>query len=682
MGRVAGFFLHFYQPPRENPWLGLVPSELSAWPYHDWNERIADECYRAMVAVALPRDDGGVELFEPLANSTYDVAPTLHRWLEHAAPEVDRAIDFQSHHVASAPTTVAFAAPLCHAILPLARACDKDRLVAWGIADYVARFGVAPTGMWLPETAVDASTLDTLARHGIRYTVLMPGQAQRVRPLAGQWHDVDTTTLDTSRSYRVELEEGRSMTVAFAHGDLSQRVAFEGLMDDGTALGDTMMRALHDRSDGAVLLIADGETYGHHHRFGDVGLAWALRHVQRDYDTSTSLGDWLSDHDPEWEVALRPVSAWSCAHGVERWRSDCGCTTSSRDGWNQRWRSTLRTSLDWLRDVLGSAADEELARLVHSPDEAMLDYGAVIAGVCDPIDFVRRHARGDVDDATLVQVLSMCEIHLNLQYSFTSCAWFFADPAAIETAIALRYAAVAIDLAGTSLGVDVCEEFVNSLRPMTSNEFDIDGAEIWRRATEPHRYDHARVAAGFAAQYATDAPSARADRGVWSIEVEDDRSPGSLDVLLRVTHGPTHRVQHFEVRVEPSATWCGDVLVRGMNGTETRYAFSDLGADVIAHVATSRLIAPGSEDYGSALDAFAVEVLVRGANPQDAVVLESLATSMRCVDAHAESAIRRGLLALAGRANGVLHDGRISALAHCVGLEDPFAATGTSTPAD
>jgi len=633
-----------------------------------------------MVAVALPRnEDGGVELFEPLAFSTYDIGPTLHHWLERNAADVDRAIGYQARHVAASPTSVAFAAPLSHVIMPLARQEDKDRLVAWGIADYVERFGVMPTGMWLPETAVDLASLDTLARQGIRYTVLMPGQALRVRARGSndQWRDVDAQSLDTTKSYLVELRDGRSITVVFGQRDLSQRVAFEGLIDNGTNLANAMMDQFGDDPDGAVVLVADGETYGHHHRFGDLGLAWALRHVQRHFGIDTTLGDWMVSHEPHLAVELRPVSAWSCAHGVERWRSDCGCTTGSSDGWNQRWRRPLREALDWLRDELGGAADAELTRHVTSASETLLDYGRVIAGTIDPSSFVRSHAHTDVDDATVTTILTMCEIHLNLQYSFTSCAWFFADPAAIETAIVLRYAALAMEHAQRALGLDLCEQFVNRLEGLHSNEPGIDGALIWRRATEAYLFDDARVVAGFAAEHFADARSARTVRGGWSVRVLEttDERPAST-IRVELTHRSTLRRSNHTVHVDRTGDLGLKVLVTPDNGDDSVFILGQLGTDVVARVAASRLVEPGSADYEVALDQLVANILMRTTNDDDAAVLVSLASSIRSVSPSCEATIRRALLAITARVDREMDHRVLVPLARCVGLDELISDTG------
>ena len=678
MARAAGFHLHLYQPPRENPWLGLVANEWSAWPYHDWNERITAECYRALIAVALaPSEDGGTELFEPLASSSFDVGATLHEWLERGAPDVDRALIHQVRSGAKSPAAVALAAPLVHAILPMATAVDRDRQVAWGVADFVRRFGVTPLGMWLPETAVDVATLESLARHGIRYTILMPGQAARVREDGGAWRDVDASSLDTAVAYKVSLSEERFMTVVFGHGQLSQAVAFGDLIEDGPRLADTMVDALGDSTDGVTLLVADGETYGHHHRFGDLGLAWALRHLQRHCGVETVLGDWLADHEPTSEVELRAASSWSCAHGVERWRADCGCTTGSRDGWSQSWRAPLREALEWLRDALGDAADAVLAAFVHSVDETLTGYGDVIAGALAPGEFVAtRASRGLSDDETST-VLELCEIHRNLAYSFTSCAWFFADPAAIETAIVLRYAAVAIQLGARVLGRDYSTEFLVRLQAVQSNEPGVDGATIWRRATEHYRVDESLVAAGFAAELLACGDGARRQRGQWAF---DDVSPAFEPDATRISlvHAPTLRRRDFVVRAERTGALGARARVRDADPDApwTEFGLAQLGSDVVARAAASWLVGEGSVDYERALDLLVAEVLSRPVADDDVVALVALAGAPRWVSPSGEASIRRALLAITGQSGETIELDLLAPLARAVGLPELARRSG------
>lgn len=670
MSPLAGFHLHLYQPPREDPWLGLVTNEWSAWPYHDWNERITDECYRALVAVAVATDEeGDVELFEPLPESVFDVGPTLHRWLSRESPDVDRSLAHQAAHAPGGAPSVAMAAPLVHAILPLCRDEDRDRLVAWGIADYEARFAAAPRGLWLPETGVDRATLDTLARHGVDYTILMATQAVRVRELGGEWRAVTADSLDTSLVYAVALEEGRSIKVVFGHRDLSQRVAFGGLLGDGTALADEMAEGLGG-GDGAVLLVADGETYGHHHRFGDLGLAWALRRLRQHYGVETALGPWLAGREATHEVELAAVSAWSCAHGVERWRSDCGCVTGGRPGWRQTWRAPLRDALDWLRESLGRAVDERLAELVTSPAAALLDYGRALAGAIAPAAFVAAHERRALDDDERSTVLELCEVHRHLLYSFTSCAWFFADPADIETSIALRHAAVALETARRVLGLDLEPDFLERLAAVHSNRPGLDGRALWRRACEPYRFDAAQIAAGFAGERFARGVDARGERGFWAAEVSARDGGDGFDVVL--VNARTGRRQPFVARVARSGAL--GLVVRVEDGASTReFGLVDLGLDVVARVAAAWLVGPASSDYEGALHLLVADLLTRPAGRDDVEVLLALAGAPRCVTPAGEASIRRAVLAVVAGAETRADLELLAPLARAVGLDRALA---------
>ena len=674
MSRAAGFHYHFYQPPREDPWTGLFNHEWSAWPYHDWNERIAAECYRAMVAVALPDEDGTTSLFEPLTQSSFDLGPTLHHWLAHYAPDVEKSLQAQVRAAPGGASQVVVAAPLVHAIVPLATAIDQERLVAWGIDDFRARYGAEPVGMWLPETAVDLEVLEVLARRGITYTVVMPTQAARVRRGDAQWTAVTPDTLDTSRAYFVTLASGARMTVVFGHYDLSQRVAFGDLLADGNALAESMAATLgeDDGADRVVLLVADGETYGHHHRFGDIGVAWATRALQEKYRLDTTLGAWLEGLAPEHEVQLHPVSAWSCAHGVERWRSDCGCVTGEREGFDLAWRAPLRDALDWLRENAGSALDWELGHHVGSSDDALFDYGKVIAGEWSNHDFVTRHQSRDLDEDERCRVLEICEAHRNLMYSFTSCAWFFADPGEIETSIVLRYAALALELTRRTTGRDFESPFVSRLGRVRSVAYDVAGAALWRRACEGFRTNEVQIAAGAAAEYATAGTFARRERGSWGVDFEPN-DVGQVRVTL--TNSRTLRKFSFLTHVS-----LGDDLGLHVDISDTtmwrRVDLERLGPDVVARVAASRLIGPGSLDVEGALSLLASDLLSRDASRDDEVTLVALASTPRYVTPVGEAAIRRAILAVVSRDRGARDRRALLELAGAVGLVDALAAVG------
>jgi hypothetical protein len=390
------FHLHCYQPERSDPWLDIVKPELSAFPYHDWNQRVTAECYRPNTAAAVLAPDRRLRVScDNFAIASFDVVKTLHRWLATNAPDVDAVVRDAARGPGGQPSGAALASPAVHAILPLAKPEDREVLVAWGVADFKARFGFAPEGMWLPETAVDLDTLATLARHGIGFTVLMPQQANRVRAPGGAWLDVSGEKIDPSRAYFVSLPGGESMTVVFGHGPLSRELAFGNLLNDGATFVSAIRAALAGSGDDELIaIITDGETYGHHHEFGEMALAWAARELQAEKVDVTNLGAWLAKHPATWEVELATPSSWSCAHGVERWRSDCGCTTGSQPGWNQSWRAPLREALDWLRATLAEPIAASLRPLLGDPLAAFVDYGIVLAGEEAPEEFgCRDYAR-------------------------------------------------------------------------------------------------------------------------------------------------------------------------------------------------------------------------------------------------------------------------------------------------
>jgi hypothetical protein len=538
--------------------------------------------------------------------------------------------------------------------------------------------------MWLPETAVDLGTLESLVRHGIEFTILMPSQAARVRDPDGAWRSVDAHSLDCSQPYLVRLASGRSITVVFGHAELSHSVAFGHVLSDGERLADMMVGALDDERDGATLVVADGETFGHHQRFGDLGLATAVRRVERHYGIETALGAWLAAQEPVVEVELATVSSWSCAHGVERWRSDCGCVTGSQPGWRQSWRAPLREALDWLRETLGGAVDAALARTVRSVDATLAAYGSVLAGALDPAAFAAAQAGRPLDAEQTSELLELCEISRHLLYSFTSCAWFFAEPSEIETAIVLRHAAVALERGSRVLGLDLAPAFVERLRAVRSNHDGVDGAAIWRAACEAHRVDEHQIAAGFAVEHLACGGSARSTRGFWRAEVEPSAAGGGDDALrITLTDTATLRRRTFLSRALRTGTLDARVEVRDGDGGEdgeasfASYHLGELGSDVIALVAASWLVGAGSVDYEAALDRMVTELLAKRAGGADAAVLLALAGGPRCVTPQGEASIRRALLAMTAETEQLADLGLLAPLARAVGIADLVGGLGS-----
>jgi hypothetical protein len=390
--------------------------------------------------------------------------------------------------------------------------------------------------------------------------------------------------------------------------------------------------------------------------------------LQEKHHLSTALGEWLVTHAPTDEVRLHEVSAWSCAHGVERWRSACGCVTGETPGFDLDWRAPLREALDWLRENAGSALDWELGHHVASSDAALLDYGKVIAGEWSNFDFVGRHQSRELNDDERSRVLEICEAHRNLMFAFTSCAWFFADPGEIETSIVLRYAALALELTRRTTGRDFESPFVERLAKVRSATYDVTGDALWRRACEGFRTDEVQIAAGAAAEYATCGQFARSIRGTWSIDC------GSNDVgQVRVTLTNTLTMRKFTFLTHISQ---GDDLSLHVDISDTtmwrRVDLERLGADVVARVAVARLLGAGSSDVEGALSLLASDLLRRDANRDDEVTLLALASAPRYVTPVGEAAIRRALFAIAARDAADAERDALVALARAVGVADTF----------
>src|SRR6201998_1032321 len=395
---------HFYQPPRENPFLEAIELQDSAYPYHDWNERVSAECYAPnATSRILDGEQRIVELVNNYARISFNFGPTLLSWIEQKAPKVYEALreaDNSSRERCSGHGS-ALAQAYNHMIMPLANCRDKVTQVKWGLRDFEYRFGRMPEGMWLPETAVDAETLDVLAANGIKFTVLAPRQAKRIRKRGSRsWQDVSGDRVDPSRAYLAQLPSKRTITVFFYDGPISQGVAFERLLDNGQRFADRLMSGFSDARTWPQLvhIATDGESYGHHHRFGEMALSYALHHIETNKLAQlTNYGEFLKRHPADHFADIVNNSSWSCVHGVERWRSNCGCNSGGHAGWNQEWRAPLRAALDWLRDELPPVFEKEAAALLRDPWAARNDYADVILNRADEnvASFLGKHAIGD-----------------------------------------------------------------------------------------------------------------------------------------------------------------------------------------------------------------------------------------------------------------------------------------------
>ncbi len=516
---------HFYQPPRENAWLETVEQQESARPFHDWNARINFECYAPNAAARILDDQGWINKIRNNYNRiSWNFGPTLLTWLEENDPEAydlilkadKRSIERYGGHPS------ALAQVHSHLILPLCNYRDKVTQVWWGIRDFEHRFGHYPEGIWLAETAVNTETLEVLASHGIQYTILAPRQAKAVRripvadkkqtangqqvstanPQSSDWQEVNAESIDTRRPYWCQLPSGRRIALFFYHGGIAQEVAFNGLLNSGTNFAKRLTGLFDDDDEPQLAHIAtDGESYGHHHRFGEMALADCLNQIEDNgLAKLTNYGQYLELFPPQWEVEIHENSSWSCVHGVERWRADCGCNTGGRPGWHQRWRKPLRDTLDWLRDQLAPIFEREAARLLRDPWAARNEYIEVMLDRSDEnvARFLAKHARRKLSLLEEVMVLRLLEIQRHAVLMYTSCGWFFDEISGIETNQASCSNALrAMDYAKDVANVELHPEFTRRLSEAPSNVLS-DGAASFLQNVVPTRVTLERVAMHFA----------------------------------------------------------------------------------------------------------------------------------------------------------------------------------------
>jgi alpha-amylase/alpha-mannosidase (GH57 family) len=463
---------HFYQPPREDPWSETVPLEVSAAPFHDWNQKITAECYLPNTeARILDREGKLKKIFNNFSHMSFDVGPTLLSWLKKKEPLLYEKIILSDQGNAMAQA-------YNHLILPLANSRDKETQLIWGLKDFEYRFGRPAHGLWLPETAVDLETLEIMARLGIRFTLLAPQQAQRFRFMGEtEWTETKFTPIDPLVPYRLNLSEGRSITLFFFHGPLSRGLAFEGLLRDGEALKKKFLSFIPPPLTWPRLLnvVTDGETFGHHHRFGEMALAYVLSQIIEEKDAAlTNYAEFLERFPPEHEVEIQENTSWSCLHGIERWRSDCGCHLENHPGWNQAWRKPLREAFDWLRDAVLPLFEKEAKVFLIDPWAARNDFISLwLDEEAEPDNrqiFFRKHARQRLKAYEEERVIELMELQRHLMFMYTSCGWFFDDPAGLETSLVLRHAVKALEMSDTLLGKNLDKEFFSRLGKIKSND--------------------------------------------------------------------------------------------------------------------------------------------------------------------------------------------------------------------
>ena len=500
---------HFYQPPRENPWLEYVELQDSAYPYHDWNARITEECYRQNAASRiLGPEKRIIEIVSNYESISFDFGPTLLYWLESHAPDVYEMIleaDRRSREKYGGHGC-AVAQAHGHIIMPLANTRDKYTQVIWGIEDFKGRFQRDPEGMWLPETAVDLATLDVLAEHGIKFTILAPRQARRVRKLAkgSRWKDVNEGDLDTSLPYLCNLPSGRQIALFFYNGPVSHGIAYGGLLHSGENFASRLVEPFPANGQDARLVhvATDGESFGHHHHHGDMALAYCLHHIAtNDLAKVTIYGEYLEKFPPEQEVEIWENSSWSCAHGVERWRSNCGCAADHSRSGQQQWRAPLRQALDWLRDRLITLYEDRMAAYVSDPWQVRNEYIRVINDRSEEnvSAFVQEMTGRELDEEDMVTFLKLLEMQRNAMLMYTSCGWFFDNISGIETVQIMMYASRAMQLCHEIEGWDLETEFKDQLLAAPANRRPFQtGRDVYEAYVEPARVDLNRVGAHFA----------------------------------------------------------------------------------------------------------------------------------------------------------------------------------------
>jgi alpha-amylase/alpha-mannosidase (GH57 family) len=547
-GKYVCIHAHFYQPPRENPWIDEVEIEESADPFHDWNSRITRECYEPNSAARVLRGGKILEIVNNYEKISFNFGPTLFNWMERHEPEVyqkiqeaDRAsIEKRNGH------GNAIAQVYNHSVMPLNSKRDMETQIIWGMKDFEHRFGRQAEGIWFAETAVNRESLLLAARQGIKFTILAPNQARRIRPLKAdaEWKPAEGM-LNTTMPYLYRPDDSSEIALFFYDGAISHAIAFEGLLKDGVELGNRLFAAFDDKKERKttanrlVHVATDGETYGHHHRFGEMALAAALEIIEAKKTVRlTNYGEFLENNPPVMEVDIRDNSSWSCAHGVERWKSDCGCSDGGMPGWNQKWRAPLRNALNRLKDELDNMFEEGLSRLIKSPWDARNHYIDVIVNRDEESinDFFKSHVKKTLTASQVTELLKYFEMQVAAMKMFTSCGWFFADVSRLESLQLLKYAARAIELAQEVSLLNLEDRFLTALSKAKSNLKDSGtGLDIYEKHVLPMKLDPRQIAAHWLISGVLQKEREPETRIYsYNLELLDSNTEESIDSLLTV----------------------------------------------------------------------------------------------------------------------------------------------------
>ncbi|WP_432736223.1 DUF3536 domain-containing protein [Maridesulfovibrio sp. FT414] len=472
---------HFYQPPREDPWLDMIFPEGSAAPFRHWNERICRESYGPLAWARRTGSEGIFDILNCYEWMSFNVGPTLFRWIERSEPALySKLLEADARSLERWGHGNAIAQIYHHVIMPLASELDKKAEVSWAVADFKSRFNRRPEGMWLSETACDTASLEALAAEGIAFTLLAPRQAEAIADLGSDdWCEVDEYSLNIKEPYLVELPSGRSISVFFYDGGLSQAVAFEGLLRNGEDYWNKLAGA---SAPGLLSIGTDGETYGHHVEFGEMALAYVLAQgiEGRDGINLLNYGAYLAENPPKQKVKVRENSSWSCYHGVERWRSDCGCCTGGHPGWNQMWRKPLRDGLIEIKSLMDSHYFNLGEKVFKDPEKALINYGALLSGLVSEEEFFKYNFKvlaGSKNADLGWKLLSMQKWALS---SFASCGWFFDDLARLEPVNDMSFALRAMEIAKDTGLIGLEEKFLTVIGEARSNEVRYGtGLDLW-----------------------------------------------------------------------------------------------------------------------------------------------------------------------------------------------------------
>jgi alpha-amylase/alpha-mannosidase (GH57 family) len=531
MDRYICIHGHFYQPPRENAWLDYVEMQDSAYPFHDWNEKVVAECYAPNTASRILDNEGYIiQIVNNYTKISFNFGPTLLSWLEVNSPEVYEAIiqaDHKSQKTFSGHGS-ALAQVYNHMIMPLANRRDKYTQVLWGFRDFEHRFGRRPEGMWLPETAVDLETLDIMVDMGIKFTILAPHQASRVRQIGTDaWNEATGATVDSTMAYEINLPSGRKINLFFYDEPIARSVAFEDLLNSGDSFAHRLNAAFSEEHGWPQLvhIADDGETYGHHHRFGDMALAFALHYIETNgLARITNYGEYLEKYPPIHEVEINENTSWSCSHGIERWWNDCGCNTGKNPKWNQAWRAPLREAMDWLRDTLAPKYEEKTREFLKDPWAARDNYIEVVLDRSpeNVQRFLEQHRARELNEAEVIKVLKLLELQRHTMLMYTSCGWFFDEISGVETVQVIQYAGRAIQLAEDLFGDNIEANFLEQLELAKSNIGKYgDGKHIYEKLVKPAMVDLTKVTAHFAVSSLFEQYNKQAKINCYHIDLED-----------------------------------------------------------------------------------------------------------------------------------------------------------------